>query len=91
VGRLRRLLAQFPAVLVGRPKAWDLTHTTTIEQKQAYATAQRDAIGRALARYAPDAMVVFDVDFGHTDPQLIIPYGGLIRVDGVARTISVRY
>lgn len=41
--------------------------------------------------YAPETMVVFGVDFGHTDPQLVIPYGGLIRVDGPARRITVTY
>ena len=34
-------------------------------------------------------MTVFDVDFGHTDPQLVLPYGGSIRVDGPARRITV--
>ncbi|MET7382958.1 hypothetical protein ABZT08_29865 [Streptomyces sp. NPDC005526] len=28
---------------------------------------------------------------GHTDPQLVIPYGGLVRVDGPARRITVHY
>jgi muramoyltetrapeptide carboxypeptidase LdcA involved in peptidoglycan recycling len=87
----RGLLARFPAVLVGRPKAWHHTNPLDFSQKQEYARAQRDAVGRALAEYASGATVVFDVDFGHTDPQLIIPYGGSIRVDGPSRVISVRY
>ena len=87
----RGLLEQFPAVLVGRAKAWEHTHPNTPEQKKAYADGQRAAVLRAMTEYAPDAMIVFDVDFGHTDPQLILPYGGPIRVDGLARTISVRY
>jgi muramoyltetrapeptide carboxypeptidase LdcA involved in peptidoglycan recycling len=32
-----------------------------------------------------------DVDFGHTDPQCVIPNGGWIRVDGVEKRIFVRY
>jgi muramoyltetrapeptide carboxypeptidase LdcA involved in peptidoglycan recycling len=31
------------------------------------------------------------VDFDHTDPQVILPYGGQIRIDGPAATIAVRY
>jgi muramoyltetrapeptide carboxypeptidase LdcA involved in peptidoglycan recycling len=31
------------------------------------------------------------VDFGHTDPQLIIPYGGEVTVDGLGRRIVVSY
>ncbi|SCF36509.1 Muramoyltetrapeptide carboxypeptidase LdcA (peptidoglycan recycling) [Micromonospora viridifaciens] len=87
----RGLLAAFPAIVVGRPKAWDFDKPHTPEQRREFADAQRDAVTRALAAYHPDAVVVFDVDLGHTDPQLIIPYGGEIRVDAVERRISVRY
>jgi muramoyltetrapeptide carboxypeptidase LdcA involved in peptidoglycan recycling len=87
----RGLLCQFPAILVGRAKAWSFDHPNPPEQKAAYAAQQRDAILRATASYNPDAMVVFDVDFGHTDPQVVIPYGGWVRVDGPARRITVRY
>lgn len=87
----RGLLAQFPAVLVGRAKAWDFGRPNSPGQRAEYRAQQRAAVSRALAEYAPDALVVFDVDFGHTDPQLIIPNGGLVRVDGPARRITVRY
>jgi muramoyltetrapeptide carboxypeptidase LdcA involved in peptidoglycan recycling len=87
----RGLLGVFSAVLFGRPKAWALDRRTTPEQKSRYVRDQREAVLRAMDEYAPDTMVVLDIDFGHTDPQLVIPYGGLIRVDGVARRITVRY
>ncbi|MFU8849575.1 S66 family peptidase [Micromonospora sp. SL1-18] len=87
----RGLLAAFPAIVVGRPKAWDFDQPHTPEQRRAWGEAQREAITRALADYADGPVVVFDVDLGHTDPQLIIPYGGEIRVDAVERRISVRY
>ncbi|MFJ8577002.1 S66 peptidase family protein [Micromonospora sp. NPDC093277] len=87
----RGLLAAFPAIVVGRPKAWDFDQPLPVAERLAWAEAQREAIMKALARYADDPVVVFDVDLGHTDPQLIIPYGGEIRVDAVERRISVRY
>ncbi|MBQ0902945.1 S66 peptidase family protein [Micromonospora sp. U21] len=87
----RGLLASFPAVLVGRAKAWDFDRPHTIDQRRAYAAAQRAAVTRACAEYAPDAVLVFDVDLGHTDPQVIIPYGGEVLVDAEARRIAVRY
>lgn len=31
------------------------------------------------------------VDFGHTDPQLVIFYGGRARIDGPAKRITVTY
>jgi muramoyltetrapeptide carboxypeptidase LdcA involved in peptidoglycan recycling len=87
----RGLLAQFAAVLVGRAKAWDRSQPRSLEAKRLYVDDQRAAVLRALGFYAPDVMVVFDVDAGHTDPQVIMPYGGDVRIDGVAGTISVRY
>jgi muramoyltetrapeptide carboxypeptidase LdcA involved in peptidoglycan recycling len=87
----RGLLGVFPAVLFGRPKAWSLDRRTGPAEKAAYLRDQQEAVLRALREYAPDAVAVLDVDFGHTDPQLVIPYGGQIRVDGPARRITVRY
>ncbi|MCX2950378.1 S66 family peptidase [Lentzea sp. NEAU-D7] len=85
----RGLLGRFAAVLVGRAKAWSFTDRDT--GRAAYTTAQREAVLRAFAQYAPDTMIVFDVDLGHTDPQVVIPVGGTVEVDGPARTITVTY
>jgi len=87
----RGLLGQFAAILVGRAKACSLVHPTSPHQRDSYQYRQRQAVLRALREYAPVAMAVFDVDFGHTDPQVVLPYGGLIRVDGPARRITVSY
>jgi muramoyltetrapeptide carboxypeptidase LdcA involved in peptidoglycan recycling len=87
----RGLLAQFAAVLVGRAKAWSLANPLPLDSRVEYAAQQRAAVVRAFDEYAPEVMAVFDVDFGHTDPQLVIPYGGEVTVDGLARRIVVRY
>jgi len=87
----RGLLGRFAALLMGRAKAWDVRRRTSMPERTTYAADQRAAVLTAMAAYNPDATIVFDVDFGHTDPQLIIPYGGLVRIDGPARTISVQY
>lgn len=87
----RGLLQRFSALLMGRAKAWSLSRPQSPEAKAAYVRDQRAAVLRALAGYAPDMVAVFDVDLGHTDPQLVIPYGGTVRVDGVARRITVTY
>lgn len=87
----RGLLERFPALLMARAKAWSFEQPNDDDAKRRYATEQREAVLRALAVYAPHTMAVFDVDFGHTDPQLVIPYGGRVRVDGPARRITVTY
>ncbi|MEV7363918.1 S66 peptidase family protein [Streptomyces sp. NPDC093675] len=87
----RGLLQRFSALLMGRPKAWSFERPNSPEEGARYAAEQRAAVLRALKMYAPDTMAVFDVDLGHTDPQVILPYGGMIRVDGPARRIIVTY
>jgi muramoyltetrapeptide carboxypeptidase LdcA involved in peptidoglycan recycling len=87
----RGLLRQFPALLMGRAKSWSFAQRLTVQERTYFRQQQREAVLRALGQYSPDAMTVFDVDLGHTDPQLVIPYGGRIRVDGPARRISVTY
>ena len=87
----RGLLGRFPALLMGRAKAWSFTRPHDADAKRRHADEQRAAVLRALARYAPHTMAVFDVDLGHTDPQLVIPYGGSVVVDGPARRITVTY
>jgi muramoyltetrapeptide carboxypeptidase LdcA involved in peptidoglycan recycling len=86
----RGLLERFAAVLVGRPKASSTESRRDAQTKREYAHAQRDAIVRAVAEYNPAAVIVFNLDIGHTDPQEVIPHGGDVRVDASARRITVR-
>ncbi|MGW2383948.1 S66 family peptidase [Streptomyces sp. NPDC001658] len=87
----RGLLQRFSALLMGRPKTWSFEHPNIPEAAARYAADQREAVLSAMRVYAPNTTIVFDVDFGHTDPQLVIPYGGIVRVDGPARRITVTY
>lgn len=87
----RGLLGAFQAVLVARAKSWSLSHQVAPGDRETYRQAHRDAVLEAISVYAPDAMLVFDVEFGHTDPQHVIPYGGVVSVDGLRRRVSVRY
>ena len=43
-----------------------------------------------MAEYSLDVPVVLDADFGHTDPRLVMPHGGEVRIDPAARSV-VRY
>jgi len=87
----RRLLQRFAALVWARPKAWSFEHPNDELAKLAYVTAQRDAVLAAMAEYHPDVPVVFGIDFGHTDPQVVIPLGGDVTVDGTAQQIRVTY
>ena len=87
----RGLLQQFPALVVAKPKAWALDVRLDEAARAEFRAAQRDAVLQVLADYHPTAMAVFGPDFGHTDPQYVLPYGGQITVDGPARRITVDY
>lgn len=87
----RGLLAQVAAAVIGRPKAWARDQRNTPEQKAEYVVGQREAVLRAFGEYRPDVPIVFNVDVGHTDPQLVVPIGGEMTVDGEQRRITVRY
>jgi len=87
----RGMLEQFAAVLVGTPKAWDREVGQSVAQRTQFAADQREAIARALDEYNPGVPTVFGLDFGHTDPQIVIPHGGSITVDGNNQTVTVAY
>ncbi|MEV4703751.1 S66 peptidase family protein [Actinoplanes sp. NPDC049316] len=87
----RGLLEQFPAVVVGTAKGTSLRQARNPEQRAGYREEQRAAVLRAFEAYHPEAMIVFGVDFGHTDPQWVLPYGGRLTVDGPARTVTAHY
>ncbi|MGI4742788.1 MAG: S66 family peptidase [Janthinobacterium lividum] len=87
----RGWLAHFQAILVGRPKAWDFAQPLTPAQKVAYCQAQRAAVVQAVRAYNPLIPIVQNVDFGHTDPQLMLPSGQVARVMGSERRIFLTY
>lgn len=84
----RGLLEQFPAIVVAKPKAWSSERDESPAQRATFRASQRSAILRAAERYCPDAMIVIGADFGHTDPQYVLPYGGRMTVDGPAQRIT---
>ncbi|MFI6601121.1 LD-carboxypeptidase [Nonomuraea sp. NPDC050536] len=87
----RGLLGRFGAAIVGRPKAWSMDRPLSAPEKTEFIAAQRDAVLRAFAEYNPDIPLVLNVDIGHTDPQLVVPYGGTVTVDAITGRIAARY
>jgi len=77
----RGLLERFDGVLVGRPATQNWREHRSQEERQEYRQAQREAITEQIQRYSSDVPVVFDLDFGHTDPTVPIPIGGRVRIE----------
>ena len=87
----RGLLAAVDAVVVSRPPTSTLELVPSSEQRAARRTEQCEVAVETVQRYHPDAVVVVGVPFGHTKPQWILPYGGLLTVDGAERRLWADY
>ncbi|GAA2565481.1 hypothetical protein GCM10010435_42790 [Winogradskya consettensis] len=87
----RGLLEQFPAVLVATAKGTALFNPKPRDEREVYREEQHAAVLKAFETYNPGAMIEFSVDFGHTDPQWVLPYGGKVTVNGPARRITAHF
>lgn len=87
----RGLLAAAAAVLVARPPASNFDLQRSSAQKAAHRADQRDVAIDVIRQYNPDAVICVGVPFGHTRPQWILPYGGLVTVDGSTQQVWADY
>jgi muramoyltetrapeptide carboxypeptidase LdcA involved in peptidoglycan recycling len=87
----RGILERVKAILVGRPKAWEFDKQHTTEQKEQYRKTQRDTILETIRKYNTNSPVVQNMDFGHTDPQIPLPYGGNIKVLSTTKQIFAMF
>lgn len=86
----RGMLQQFAGVLVGRPKSQYRVQIPHGGQ-DVYINEQKQAILSAMNIYLPDAPIVFGLNFGHTDPQMMLPSGGIAKIDAGAKTVEFGY
>jgi muramoyltetrapeptide carboxypeptidase LdcA involved in peptidoglycan recycling len=75
------------AVLVGRPKAWEFDKPNDAEKKKAYRQEQREEIIRSVRQYNKTIPIIQNLDFGHTDPQILLPSGSTVKIDTSEKTI----
>ncbi|NML65893.1 LD-carboxypeptidase [Hymenobacter sp. RP-2-7] len=87
----RGWLNHFQAILVGRPKAWDFAQPLTKAQKAVYCQQQRETVVKTVRAYNAHIPIVQNIDFGHTDPQLMLPSGQVARVLGSEHRIFLTY
>jgi muramoyltetrapeptide carboxypeptidase LdcA involved in peptidoglycan recycling len=87
----RGILERVRAVLVGRPMAWTFEATLSREARADYRRRQREVTLSTVRRYNPHVPVVQNIDFGHTMPQICLPYGARIEVKSTQKKISVKF
>lgn len=82
---------KFQAVLVGRPKTWEFDKQYDAKTKANYRKEQRETVLKVVREYNQNIPVIQNVDFGHTDPQLILPNGNSARVDCTNKKLYFTY
>lgn len=87
----RGILARVKGVLVGRPKAWEFDKQNNTEQKEAHRKQQREMVVEIVRKYNTTVPIVQNMDFGHTDPQIPMPYGSKVRIDSENKKIFVSF
>lgn len=88
---VRGVLDNVTGILVGRPKAWEFSKRLEPEDRKIYRAAQFAAVLRATRQFKQDIPVVQNLDFGHTDPQVIVPSGSMARIDTENKSIDFLY
>jgi len=76
----RDILKRVKAVCVGRPKTWEFDKPQTEEERKKHREDQRKTILETVRTYNKDIPIIQNMNFGHTDPQVPMPYGGKIRI-----------
>ena len=87
----RKILQRIQGVLVGRPKAWEFDKPFTKKERIAYTKEQQKTILEIIRIYNKNIPVIQNINFGHTDPQIPMPYGGKIRIDSDKKKIFASF
>ena len=87
----RGILQRVKGILVGRPKAWEFGKEKNTAQKSEHRKSQREAILKAVRSYNKTVPVIQNMDFGHTNPQIPLPYGKTIKINSDQKKIFVEF
>ena len=76
------ILERVAAILVGRPGGNQLSVADHKEYDDAVLGVVRDELGLAIP-------IIAGMDFGHTDPFFVLPYGVRAEIDCAAHRVSI--
>lgn len=87
----RGILERVKGILVGRPKAWRFEKAWTSERKKLYRERQRETVISTVRTYNTQVPIVQNLDFGHSSPQIPLPYGAKVRIEGGNKKIFIQF
>lgn len=77
----RGILEKIKGLVVGRAKAREFGKPRTSDERATYRKEQQETVVRTVRAYNKDIPIVQNMDFGHTEPQVPMPYGSKVRID----------
>lgn len=83
----RGILERVKGILVGRPKSWEFGNEHDEAWQTNHRIEQRETILKVVRMYNPTVPLVQNLDFGHTNPQITLPYGSHVRIDSKGKNI----
>jgi muramoyltetrapeptide carboxypeptidase LdcA involved in peptidoglycan recycling len=87
----RGILDRIQGVCVGRAKAREFDVIKNKEERVAYRKEQQEAILKTVRNYNKTIPVVQNMDFGHTEPQIPMPYGKNVRFDSKEKRVFAMF
>ncbi len=87
----RGILERVKAILVGRPKSWEFDKQKNPDERKEYRKEQRETIVRIVRMYNKTVPIIQNMDFGHTEPQIPLPYGGIVRIDSSSKKVFAEF
>lgn len=87
----RGILSKVKAVLNGRPQAWFFDKQLNSKEKIKFKEDQRKVILGTIRKYNSNCSVIQNMDFGHTNPQIPMPYGKKVRIDSKSKKIYAEF
>lgn len=87
----RGILERVQGVCVGRAKAREFGKLRNPEERATYRKEQQKTITETVRMYNKEIPIIQNMDFGHTEPQIPMPYGGKIRIDTTQKRIFATF
>jgi len=87
----RGILERVKGVCVGRAKAREFDKPRNPEERVAYRKEQQETIIKIVRAYNKDIPIVQNMDFGHTEPQIPMPYGNKVRIDSENKQMFAQF
>lgn len=87
----RGYLEAAAGLMFARPVVDDRDAPTAPDVLEARHDAYVEYLLTQVGRYRKDLLVCLNVPFGHTRPQLIVPYGGEVTLDPAAEQVTAHF